>query len=203
VIVSAGSAARVPEGVDLAMAAAIPTGVGTGLQLVERGLRPKPGDRVLVTGAAGSVGRAAVYAAADAGALVVAGVRGGVALEGLPVAATVDLSDLTAVAAAGPFDGIADTVGGRLAEKLCQFVRPGGVLASVLLPPPVAPEDSQVTVVPIIVEFDEPRLTRFAEGVAQGKYLVPVARKLPLAEAAEAHRQFDLGGVGGKILLVP
>lgn len=203
VIVPAAMAARVPEGIDLAEAAAIPTGVGTGLQLIERGLKPKPGDRVLVTGAAGSVGRAAIYAAADMGALVVAGVRGHANLDGLPVAAIVDLGDEQAVANAGPFDGIADTVGGRLAEKLCKFLRPGSVLATVLLPPPVAPEGSSITVVPIIVEFDEPRLARFAEGVAEGKYRVPIARKLPLSQAAEAHRLFDAGGVGGKILLVP
>jgi len=205
VIVPDAMAARVPAEIDLADAAAIPTGVMTGIQLVELGLRPKPGDRVLVTGAAGSVGRAAVYAAADAGALVVAGVRSRsrAALEGLPLAAIVDLDDESSVANAGPFDGIADTVGGRLAEKLCRFVRPGGVLASVLLPPPVAPAGSSVTVVPIIVAFDEARLSRFAEGVAQGKYRVPVARKLPLAEIAAAHRLFDAGGVGGKILLVP
>jgi NAD(P)-dependent dehydrogenase (short-subunit alcohol dehydrogenase family) len=57
-----------------------------------------------VTGANGSVGRAAVYAAAAAGALVVAGVRGDAKarLAGLPIADVVDLNDSEAVAAAGP-----------------------------------------------------------------------------------------------------
>ena len=95
------------------------------------------------------------------------------------------------------------TVGGRLAEKLARLIRPGGILASVLLPPPVAPEGSSVTAVPIIVVFDEARLTRYAEGVAAGRYKVPIARRMKLSEAAAAHRLFDAGGVGGKILLIP
>ncbi|HLG86507.1 MAG TPA: nuclear transport factor 2 family protein [Alphaproteobacteria bacterium] len=203
-IVPTVMAIHVPEGISLSDAAAIPTGVATGVQLVERGVKPKPGDKILVTGAGGSVGRAAVYAAADAGATVVAGVRSSsrAALEGLPLAGIVDLNDESAVAAAGPFDGIADAVGGRLVEKLCRHVKPGGTVATAVLPPVVAPEGSGVTVIPVIVQPDAPRLVRFAEGVAQGRYTVPIAKRFALSEAAEAHRLFDKGGVGGKILLM-
>ncbi len=130
--------AKVPEALDLTTAAAAPTGVMTGTQLVEQGLRPKAGDRVLVTGAGGSTGRAAVMAALDAGAVVFAGLRGSnnAAVADLPVAGIIDLVDETALAAAGPFDGVADTVGGEVAERMFAHVKPDGTVASIAVPPP-------------------------------------------------------------------
>ncbi|MBX3260527.1 MAG: NADP-dependent oxidoreductase [Labilithrix sp.] len=74
-VVGAGEAAPVPDGLDLADAAALPMGVLTGDDLIERGLNVRAGERVMVTGAAGSVGRAAVYSAAERGAQVLAVVR--------------------------------------------------------------------------------------------------------------------------------
>lgn len=198
----AAAFAHVPENLDLRLAAALPTGVLTGLQLIEDALKPAAGARILVTGAAGSVGRAAVYAAHAAGAQVIAGVRRGAKPTDLPVTATVDLDDARAVAAAGPFDGIADTVGGRVAERLCEHLRPGGVLASVAAPAPV-PEDSSIPVVPVWVSFNAARLERFAQSVARGEYVVPIAQSLPLDQAARAHALLDAGGVGGKLLLIP
>jgi NADPH:quinone reductase-like Zn-dependent oxidoreductase len=200
----AAAFAKVPDQLDLIDAAALPTGVLTGLQLIEDGLQPKAADRVLVVGAAGSVGRAAVYAAAARGAQVIAGVRGRsrAAVADLPVAAVVDLDDPAAVAAAGPFDGIADTVGGRVAERLCEQLRPGAALASVAAPAPV-PEDAAIPVIPVWVGFNAQRLEQFADAVAQGRYRVPIAHRLPLAQAQQAHTLLDAGGVNGKILLLP
>ena len=54
------SLARVPAGLALVDAAAIPVVALTGAQLIEEAVRPKPGARVLVIGALGSVGRVAV-----------------------------------------------------------------------------------------------------------------------------------------------
>lgn len=194
---------KVPDGLDLVQAAALPTGALTGLQLIEDALQPQAGQRVLVTGAAGSVGRTAVYAAAAAGAEVIAGVRAGsrAALADLPLAAVVDMEDAAAVAQAGPFDGIADTVGGRLAERLCEHLKPGGVLASVAAPAPV-PDDPSIAVKPVWVGFNAQRLQQFAAAVAAGRCHMPVAQRLPLAQAAHAHELLERGGVGGKIVLV-
>lgn len=194
---------KVPAQLDLAQAAALPTGTLTGLQLIEQQLRPRAGDKVLVVGAAGSVGRAAVYAAVEAGATVVAGVRASsrAAAADLPVQAWLDLDDADAVAQAGPFDGIADTVGDRVAERLCERLREGGVLASAASPTPVP--DAPVEVRPVWVSFDAERLRRFAEGVAAGRYAMPIAQRFPLAQVREAHERLDAGGVGGKIVLEP
>lgn len=197
--------AKVPEGLDLAAAAAAPTGVLTGTQLVEQGLRPKAGERVLVTGAGGSTGRAAVMAALDVGAAVFAGLRGSsnAAVADLAVAGMIDLADETALAAAGPFDGVADTVGGEVAERMFAHVKPDGTVASIAVPPPEPPPGSTQRFCAFTVTFDRARLERFLREWAAGTRGVPISYTLPLAEVAEAHRIMECGGVGGKIVLVP
>ncbi len=205
IVAPAAAFVILPDGLDLIDAGALPMGAMTGIQLIELGAKAKPGQRILVTGAAGSVGRAAVYAASAAGAIVIAGVRGNGcdALAGLPISGAVDLSNGDEVAAAGPYDAIADTIGGRLAERLTKHVVPGGILASVASPAPLPPVDAPVSAAPVWVAFDGPRLTQFLQDYKRNGWSMPVARRLRLADAAKAHALMDAGGVGGKILLIP
>ena len=72
--VNADLLARVPKGMNLVDAAALPLVTMTGSQLIYVAADVKPGQTVLVSGAAGSVGRSAVFAAKDRGAVVIAGV---------------------------------------------------------------------------------------------------------------------------------
>lgn len=201
----AAAFAKVPDGLDLVDAAALPTGVLTGTQLIEQGIRPAAGSKGLVTGAGGSTGRAAVLAALDAGAIVYAGVRESSrdAVTDLPVAGIIDLSDAAALAAAGPFDFLADTVGGEAAEKLFAYLKPDGVVASIAVPAPNPPPGSTQRFTSLVVSFDGPRLQRFARELATKNRKMPVARQLPLAEIVQAHQLMEQGGVGGKIVLVP
>ncbi len=60
----------VPPGMELVDAAAYPLVLLTGAQLVEDAIHPAHGEQVLVTGATGSSGRVAVFAAKAAGARV-------------------------------------------------------------------------------------------------------------------------------------
>ena len=53
------------------------------------------------------------------------------------------------------------------------------------------------------VTADADRLGRLLETVARGEIAVPVARVMPLDQAAEAQRLTDAGGAGGKIILTP
>ncbi len=64
--------AKVPKGLDLIQAAALPLVTTTGNQLASAtGI--KPGQTVLVIGAAGNVGRSAIFTAKQRGAVVIAG----------------------------------------------------------------------------------------------------------------------------------
>lgn len=202
---AASSFAQVPDAFELVEAAALPTGALTGIQLIEQAIQPKPGAIGLITGAGGSSGRAAVLAAVAAGAVAYAGVRdsGRKAVSDLPLAGVIDLADESALRAAGPFDFLADTIGGETAEKLFAYLKPRGVAASTAFPIPNPPAASTQRFSSLIVSFDRLRLEKFARDLLQTNRKMPIAHRFPLSEVAAAHVVMEQGGVGGKILLIP
>src|SRR6202167_6231611 len=119
---------HLPDGVDLADAAAIPLAAVTGDQLVRRATNVQKGQVVLVTGALGSVGRAAVHTAKKIGAQVIAGVRGKELEDArsLGVFGVLALDDDGAIEQFPLVDVIADTVGGDVAAKLIARVKQNG-----------------------------------------------------------------------------
>jgi NADPH2:quinone reductase len=205
VVCAAAAVVQVPASLDLGDAAALPTGALTGTQLIEEAIAPSAGMKGIVLGAGGSTGRAAVFAALDAGVEVYAGVRSTSrhSCDDLPVAGVIDLADDAALARAAPFDFVADTVGGPTAEKLFAHLKPAGVFASIAVPPPNPPANSTQRFTSHIVHFDGPRLARFARDLLIRGRQMPIARRVPLAEVARAHEVMERGGVNGKILLIP
>src|SRR5271170_3396200 len=196
--------AKIPKGLDLIQAAALPLVTTTGNQLMSAtGI--KAGQTVLVVGAAGNVGRSAVFTAKERGATVIAGVlkrqmqRDDAKAVGADQVVATD--DDTAIANLPPLDAVADTVGGRTAEKLIAKVKPGGVYASVVAAPQNAATYPSVKLVHVFSKFDRKTLEFMAEAVRDGKLVIPISEKLPLSEAAEAQAEAEKGGVG-KILLV-
>lgn len=201
-VVKAASLAKVPKGLDLIQAAALPLVTTTGNQLISAtGI--KAGQTVLVIGAAGNVGRSAVFTAKQRGATVIAGVlkrqMDGTKTVGADQVVATD--DDTAIANLPTLDVVADTVNGKTAEKLIAKVKPGGVFASVVGAPQNAARHPSVKVVPVFSKSDRKTLEFMAEAVRDGKLVIPISRKLPLSEAAEAQADAEKGGVG-KILLV-
>ena len=201
-VVKADVLAKVPKGLDLIQAAALPLATTTGNQLLSAtGI--KAGRTVLVVGAAGNVGRSAVFTAKQRGAVVIAGVLKN-QMDGAKTAGAdqmVATDDDTAIANLPPLDAVADTVGGKTAEKLIAKVKPGGVYASVVDLPQNAAKYPSVKVVHVFSNFDRKTLEFMAEAVRDGKLVIPIGQKLPLSEAAEAQAVAEKGGVG-KILLV-
>ena len=100
-----------------------------------------------------------------------------------------------------PLDAVADTVGGRTADKLIAKVKPGGVYASVVELPQNAAQYPSVTAVHVSSEFDRKTLEFMAEAVRDGKLVIPISLKVPLSKAAEAQATAEKG-IAGKILLV-
>ena len=195
--------AKVPKGLDLIRAAALPLVTTTGNQLLlATGI--KAGQTVLVVGAAGSVGRSAVFTAKARGATVIAGVLKRQIDEARTLGAdrVVATDDDTAIADLPPLDAVADAVGGRTADKLIAKVKTGGVYASVVGAPQNAAEYPSVKVVPVFSKFDRKTLEYMAEAVRGGQLVIPISLNLPLSEAAKAQATAEKGGVG-KILLVP
>src|SRR5580692_5974086 len=192
-VVKAAVLAKVPKGLDLIQAAALPLVTVTGNQLlVATGI--KAGQTVLVVGAVGNVGRSAVFTAKARGAIVIAGVL----KRQMDEAKTLGADQ---VLATDNDTAVADTVDGKIAEKLIAKVKPGGVFATVLGEPQNAAKYTAVKVVHVFSKFDRKTLEFMAEAVRDGKLVIPISQKLPLSEAAEAQAEAEKGGVG-KILLV-
>jgi NADPH:quinone reductase-like Zn-dependent oxidoreductase len=202
-VVKAAVLAKVPKGLDLIQAAALPLVTTTGNQLL-LATEIKAGQTVLVLGAVGNVGRSAVFTAKARGAIVAAGVLKRQIDEAKAAGAdhVIATDDDTAIANLSPLDAVADAVGGRTAEKIIAKVKPGGVYASVVGPPQNAAEYPSVKVVKVFSKFDRKTLEFMAEAVRDGKLAIPIGPKLPLSEAARAHAMAEKGGAG-KILLVP
>jgi len=201
-VVKAAILAKVPKGLDLIQAAALPLVTTTGNQLISAtGINA--GQTVLVVGAAGNVGRSAVFTAKQRGAVVIAGVMKSQidAAKTIGADQLVATDDDSAIANLAMLDAVADTVNGKTAEKLIAKVKPGGVFASVLGAPRNAGKYPAVKVVPVFSTADAKTLQFMAEAVRDGKLVIPISRQLPLSQAAEAQAAAEGGGIG-KVLLV-
>ncbi|HEY3502862.1 MAG TPA: zinc-binding dehydrogenase [Actinocatenispora sp.] len=123
------SVAVVPDGLDLADAAALPLVGITALRTL-RDAGPVLGRRVLVTGASGGVGRLAVQLARRAGGYVIASVgapergAGLAALGAHEVVVGLDRVD-------APVDVVLENVGGPHLVTAWGLLKPGGVMQSI------------------------------------------------------------------------
>ena len=197
---------HLPDGVDLADAAAIPLAALTGDQLVRLATKVQKGQVVLITGALGSVGRAALHTAKKMGAQVIAGVRG----KELDDARSLGASDVLAIdddEAIGSFrlvDAIADTVGGEAAAKLIAKVKQNGSFGyTAVLPESAAAQSPTVKITRVGAKPDPSKVREFADDVRDGKFILPIGRRMPLRDAAAAHVLGEKGGIGKILLLAP
>ena len=193
----------IPDALSFEQAAALPLVVTTGAQLIERAIKPQRGWTVLVTGALGSVARSAIHVARKHGVRVLAGVRSKekerAARLGADEVVAIDSEEISRLR---DLDAIADTVNGPVIQQLMKTIRPGGVLGSVLGAPEGA-RNYQFRVEAMMAVPDASRLYELADDFARKEFDIPIARTIPLAQAAEAHRRAESGGVGGKIILIP
>jgi NADPH:quinone reductase-like Zn-dependent oxidoreductase len=197
---------HLPDGVDLTDAAAIPLVALTGDQLVRLAASVQRGQVVLVTGALGGVGRAAVHTAKKIGAQVIAGVRGKELddARALGVSDVLAIDDKDAIEKFPLVDAIADTVGGEVAAKLIVKVKQGGSFGyASTLPENAAAKNPTVKIARVLTRPDPSKVREFADDVRDGKFVLPIGRRMPLCDAAEAHVLGEKGGIGKILLLAP
>ncbi len=203
-VVPAVDITHLPANLEITDAAALPLVVGTGDQLVREGCALQAGQTVLITGALGSVGRCAVYSARSLGAKVIAGVRRADLEEAkaLQVDAVLALDDQEQLSRLGQVDAVADTVGGETAAQLLTRVLPGGIFATVVALPSGAELTPRVQTKRVTSHPDANRLRAMAQEFADGKFALPIGRRLPLEQAAEAQTLAAKGGIGKVLLLM-
>ena len=202
-VVQAKELAKVPEGLDVVQAGALPLVLLTGAQLIRLGTKIQSGQTVLVTGAVGAVGRTAVWTAKKAGATVIAGVKKSQVEQAGKLGAdqVLALDDKEAVAKLGFVDAVADTVGGETAQMLIGKVKQGGVFGSVLGPVANAQLHPTVHVEPIMAKMDAAELVELARDVVSGKLVIPVDRMIAMADAGAGQAAAEKGGIGKVLLL--
>jgi NADPH2:quinone reductase len=210
----------VPDALSSADAAALVHDGLTAAGLLEAA-RVEPGERVLVTAAAGAMGVLLVQRLLAMGAVVVGAVRGTAkrAVVGDLGAAVADYDDpewgAAAVAlAGGPFAVVLDGVGGEVGRAAFAVTSDGGRFSAHGAPSgdfaPVAPEAAAARAITLRGIRDlwfAPDAARRLTGAvladaAAGRLRPAIVRPLPLHRAADAHRVIDERRTAGKTLLV-
>ncbi|HLY83181.1 MAG TPA: NADP-dependent oxidoreductase, partial [Acidimicrobiales bacterium] len=195
VVLDQGAVAEAPKGIEDSAAATIPLNGLTAWSALAVA-RVEPGDALLVTGAAGGVG----------GYLVELASRRGVEVVGL--GRPEDLDTIRSFGAHRAIDDIAkagavavavDTTG--RADLALGALAPGGRLITIAGKP--TEERGDVTVKAVGVRPDADALGQLSMLAAGGDLTMRVADVLPFAEAAQAHRRFEAGGVRGRLVLQP
>ncbi len=211
---------EIPDGLGSVDAAALVHDGLTARGLLEAAA-VRPGERVLVTAAAGAMGVLLLQDLLRAGATVVGAIRGAAKREIVRDlgAAAVDYGDdgwgaAAVEAAAGSFDVVLDGVGGAVGRAAFDLVADGGRFSAHGAPSgDFAPVDEAEAAARGIalrgirdVWFAPDRARRLTAGAladaAAGRLRAAVTRPLPLRRAADAHRVIDERRTAGKTVLL-
>ncbi|KPI09202.1 NADPH:quinone reductase [Actinobacteria bacterium OK074] len=204
VVVAADRVAHAPAGLSAVEAAALVVTGATALIALRDSVHLAAGERVLVRGAAGGVGTAAVQLAHAMGCHVTALARDRHAglLTGLGADEVLDHGSTTSDRI-GPFDVVLDTVGTELHCYRSRLAR-GGRMVTVGLSGPALAAVAASTVHgsrrirTFSANPGTDVLRELAERVGSGALRPVVHGVYPLADVAAAHRAFERGGVVGK-----
>jgi NADPH:quinone reductase-like Zn-dependent oxidoreductase len=199
VAAEARNLAPLPAAIDHIRGAALPMAGLTAWQALFDHAGLRPGQTVLVHGAAGAVGGMAVQLAREAGARIIGTGRErdrDAALEaGAERFAAIDGDRFEDVA--GQVDVVLDVIGGEVLERSAAVVRPGGTLVSVAAPPRVRPAEGRAVF--FVVEPNRDQLAELARWVQQGRLAPKVGAVRPLAETRDAF--LHKPGIPGKTII--
>ncbi len=196
--------ALIPDNVDLDEAAALAIPLVTAYTfLVEEG-KVQKGEKVLVQGAAGSVGAVVVQMAKAMGAYVIGTASGeGIdILHELGADEAIDYKSEDFVNRVKGVDLVIDLVGGETLVKSFGVIKEGGQLLSAVMPPSQAlAEEHKITAKFISSTPSYKKLEYGKDLVEKGKIKIHIAKKLKLEDAAQAQELVAAGGLNGKIVL--
>jgi NADPH:quinone reductase-like Zn-dependent oxidoreductase len=203
-VAKATDAVRKPPQLGFFEAAAIPVALDTAWSVLFDLANLQAGQRVLILGAAGSVGSVAVQLAKWKGAFVIgtASAANLDFLRALGVDVAIDYAATPVEAAAKGMDVVFDTVGGDGQSRLFATLRAGGVLVSIIGPP--SQELAAEHGVRALARFSstDPLTLRKTQHLVQDGVVRPTVRRIfPLEEANEAEAFGRSGHGRGKIVL--
>ncbi|MCW8918849.1 MAG: zinc-dependent alcohol dehydrogenase family protein [Gammaproteobacteria bacterium] len=226
-VVDARYIARKPAALDFAHAAAAPLVLITAWEALHGRAAIKAGEKVLIHAGAGGVGHVAIQLAKLAGCEVLTTVGSeekAAFVKALGADVVVNYRDESFVEAALRWSGdgtgvdvVFDTVGGAIFEQSFAATRPYGHLVTLLQPEATTnwkvarlrnlTTSLELMLSPMYLGWAEAErqqaeiLTHCAALLDAGQLQIHLAATLPLAQAAEAHRRIEQGGMQGKLVL--
>lgn len=201
--------AHKPPVLSFAEAAAVPYGGLTALTLLRR-VNIRPGQKVLINGASGGIGAAAVQLAKHYGAHVT-GVCGAARLEYVKALGADEVIDYTKVdftQNGETYNLIFDILGRSSFARCKDSLKPNGVYFPVsfkmkaLLQMLWTKMFGDKKVVCALSDETPADLVHLKEMIETGKYTALVDRTFPLAAAAEAHQYVEAGRKQGNVVLM-
>lgn len=198
--------ALLPASIGFADAAGLGLAGSAALDAIEAA-KLDAGSTVLISGATGGVGTAALQLAAAAGATVIATARSDAGAEQvttLGAAQTIgSLSELPGAVLAlhpGGIDAVVHLAGD--AAALLPVLRPGGRLVSLVMGALEQLPAGTAEVVPVNANPTGETLARLAENLASGITVAKIQHSYPLEEAPAAMADFAAGTLGKLIIIV-
>jgi NADPH:quinone reductase-like Zn-dependent oxidoreductase len=197
---------RKPAKLSHAEAAGLPLAGLTAWQALVDVANIQPGQRVLVTAAAGGVGHLAVQIAKARGAYVLGTARTAKHefLRSLGVDEPIDYTSVDVGATVRDVDVVLDLIGGANSVALVPSTAEGGLI----IPVPgsgaelaAAAEARGVRTSPILVEPDHAGLLALVDLIEADRLKVVVEQTFALADAGKAHEVGETGRVVGKLVL--
>jgi NADPH:quinone reductase-like Zn-dependent oxidoreductase len=203
IAIEARDIAPAPTTIDHVQAAALPQAGLTSWQALFDHGRLRPGQTVMVHGAAGAVGSTAVQLAKTKGGRVIGTGRSKVRSLVLDLGADefVDVEQDGWQDDIEEIDVVFDNIGGDVLTRSISVVKPGGALVSVASPPPADRED--IRPVFFVRDPNRAQLVEIAQLVDASKVKPQVGAVYPLARAREAFTAKSGGGIPGRVVLQP
>ena len=203
VTADAGAVALKPKTIDFTTAAAVPIALTAWQALFDiAGLAA--GQTLLIHGAGGAVGSAAVQLAKHTGAMVIATASGedSAYVHGLGADTVVDYKTQKFEDFAQNVDVVLDTVGGETQTRSFTTMKPGGTLVATSAPPDQeAAAKHGVKAEMIQMHPSADQLSEIAKMIDAGQFGVRIGLVLPLSEARQAQEKGQAGQTRGKIVL--
>jgi NADPH:quinone reductase-like Zn-dependent oxidoreductase len=182
VAIEARNLALLPDDVAFTVAASLPISGLTAWQGLFQHGRLRPGQSVLVHGAAGAVGTMVTQLAREAGAHVIGSGRSADRAKVLDFGAQEFLDlETDAWEDVGDLDLVFDVIGGDVQKQSAERIKPGGTLVSVVGPVEFPP--AQGDAVDFVVEADRGQLGELVQRVRDGRLRPNVGTTASLGDA--------------------
>lgn len=202
---AAGQVAKVPSNVSIQEAASLPLVGVSAWQGLTQHINLQPGQRVLITGGSGGIGRMAIQIAKHIGAYVATTATG----QGVETAKllgadeVIDYKNQNAAELLSEYDALFDTVGGEGASNLLAVLKRGGVAVTMVTGSlgEDAVDIAGVTVISEQTQVTTAALNELSKLVEESIVKPGIGKVYPLDDIQAAFTARETGEVKGKIVI--